>query len=132
MHRKGEVIFSEGEISNGKMYFVFEGELSVVKKKPNGSEEIGNLSMGNFFGEMALIKPRPRGATIVVKSGTCKLGIIDKESFLKLSKTEPGFLFVLLKSVIERLAYAEGRIEALELEKAILSDPKIRPVDIRS
>lgn len=130
--RKGEVIFQEGDVSNGKMYFVFEGELVVVKRRATGPEEIGSLAAGSFFGEIALIKAKPRMATVLIKTPVAKIGIIDKESFLKLSKSAPGFLFVLLKSVIERLTYAEERIEKLELEKVELSQPKIRSVDIRS
>lgn len=132
IYRNGEYIFQEGDISNGKMFFVFEGELSVLKKRPSGTQEVGTLEAGSFFGEIALIKSKPRMASIKVKSAMAKLGIIDKESFLRLSKNSPGFLFVLLKSVIERLTYAEERIEKLELENIELSKPRIRPLDIRS
>jgi CRP-like cAMP-binding protein len=132
IYRKGEIVFKEGDISNGKMYFVFEGELEVLKKRTTGTEVIGTLAAGSFFGEIALIKAKPRMATIQAKSAVAKLGIIDKESFLRLSKSSPGFLFVLLKSVIERLTYAEERIEKLELEKLELSQPKIRSIDVRS
>lgn len=130
--RQGEFIFQEGDVSNGKMYFIFEGELSVLKKRPTGLEEIGTLAAGSFFGEIALIKAKPRMASVKVKSTVAKLGVIDKESFLRLSKNSPGFLFVLLKSVIERLTYAEERIEKLELENIELSKPRIRSIDIRS
>lgn len=115
IYHHGEVIFSEGDYSNGRMYFVFDGELSVMK----GAEqkEIAVLKAGNFFGEMAIIKPNPRIATIKVKSKDAKVGIIDKESFIQMSKTTPGFLFVLLRTAIERLIEAEARIEKLEREK---------------
>ncbi len=132
IYRKDEYIFQEGDISNGKMYFVFEGELSVLKKRPTGIQEVGSLAAGSFFGEIAIIKAKPRMASILVKSPIAKLGVIDRESFLKLSKNAPGFLFVLLKSVIERLTYAEERIEKLELENIELSRPKVRSIEIRS
>lgn len=116
-YRKDEVIFSQGEYSNGKMYFLFEGELSATRNK-NGKEiELGTLEPGSFFGEMALIKPLPRAATIKAKTIIAKVGIIDKESFLKLSKTSPGFLFGLLKTVIERLYGVEQQLEKLVNEK---------------
>ncbi|MCB1191075.1 MAG: cyclic nucleotide-binding domain-containing protein [Leptospiraceae bacterium] len=113
--RNGEIVFEQGEYSNGIMYFVFEGELSVLKTKQGKkkAEEIGVLEPGAFFGEMALIKSTPRMATIMVKSPKAKLGVIDKNSFIKLSKTSPGFLFILLKSVIERLYASEERLEEL-------------------
>lgn len=132
IYRNGDYIFQEGDASNGRMYFVFEGELAVLKKRPTGIQEVGTLAAGSFFGEMALIKAKPRMASIQVKSAAAKLGIIDKQSFLKLSKQAPAFLFVLLKSVIERLTYAEERIEKLEIENMELSRPRIRSVDIRS
>jgi CRP/FNR family transcriptional regulator, cyclic AMP receptor protein len=109
-YRRDEIVFNEGDFSNGKMYFIVEGELAVLKK----GNEIATLETGSFFGEIAIIKAVPRTTTIKVKSLTAKLGLIDKENFLKISKTAPGFLFILLKTVIERLQKANEVIESLE------------------
>lgn len=111
---KGDIIFSQGDKSDGTMYFIFSGELSIMKHRNGSEHEIGTLRAGDFFGEMAIISPVPRAATILVKSESSKLGALSKESFMKLAKISPQFLFILLKKAIERLTLAEKKIEQLE------------------
>ena len=108
----GEVIFSQGEPCDGKMYFIFSGEISVIKIRNNEKHEIRRISTGEFFGEMALISAEPRAATIQVASHEAKLGIIDEEIFYKLAKNSPEFLFVLLKATIKRLIELDNELNA--------------------
>jgi len=113
-YKKDDIIFKQGEKSDGNMYFIFTGELSIIKNRDGKEHEIGTLMPGGFFGEMALIYPEPRAATIKVKSDSAKLGIVSKESFLQLAKVSPQFLFLLLRKTIERLNLAEKKIEKLQ------------------
>lgn len=114
---KGKVVFQEGEDSNGKMYFVFTGELHVFKKKANGEDNfIRRIQAGEFFGEMALVYPSPRAATIVASSEDTKVGVIQKETFFAMGKESPGFLATILQSIIRRLTTIEDQI----LEKQML------------
>jgi CRP/FNR family transcriptional regulator, cyclic AMP receptor protein len=112
--KKGEIVFSQGDRSDGNMYFIFAGELSILKIRDGKQHEIGTLTAGEFFGEMALISSESRAATIKVKSDESKLGALDKDNFIKLSKVSPQFLFLLLKKAIERLTLAERKIEMLD------------------
>lgn len=113
LFKSGDVVFSHGEPCDGKMYFIFSGDISIIKIRQNREHEIGTLSKGEFFGEMGLISSAPRAATIKIKSDTAKLGVIHKDNFIKLAKTSPQFLFLLLRTAIKRLAIAEKKIESL-------------------
>ncbi|TGL72407.1 Crp/Fnr family transcriptional regulator [Leptospira jelokensis] len=108
---QGTKVFSEGEDCNGKMYFVFSGNLQVFKRKATGEDQyIRDIKPGEFFGEMALVFPSPRAATVVASSEDTKVGIITKDIFLGLGNESPGFLSVILHSIINRLTAVEDQI----------------------
>ena len=63
VYKKGEVIFSEGEIGKA-VFIVASGSLEITKKISEKEEGILIiLSPGDFFGEMALLEELPRSAT---------------------------------------------------------------------
>lgn len=123
-YRRGDVVFSEGDLSDGKMYYLIEGSVSVNKQYNKGNKIIGFLHEGAFFGEMALVMSAERTATIIISSDKAKLGEINRETFKTLSKNYPGFLFSLLRSVIKNFGAAEERIRILELQKKLLLEGK--------
>lgn len=115
--KSGDTIFSQGDKCDGKMYFIFTGELSVSKKHQDAEKEIRRLYPGEFFGEMALISSEPRAATLKVTSKEAKLGIIDEPIFYKLAKNSPEFLFSLLKATISRLVELDNALDTYRQEK---------------
>ncbi|MDF3821093.1 cyclic nucleotide-binding domain-containing protein [Leptospira sp. 96542] len=128
---KGKVVFSEGEESNGKMYFVFSGKLDVFKKKASGEDSfLRIISPGEFFGEMALVFPYPRAATIIASAEDTKVGIITKEIFIGMGKESPEFLSVILQSIIRRLTSVEDTISEKQKELHILiNGMPTKPID---
>ncbi|GBF41086.1 cyclic nucleotide binding protein [Leptospira ellinghausenii] len=118
---QGTKVFSEGEECNGKMYFVFSGLLQVYKRKATGEEQyVRDIKPGEFFGEMALVFPSPRAASIVAAAEDTKVGIITKDIFLGMGKESPGFLSVILHSIINRLTAVEDSISEKQKELHIL------------
>jgi CRP/FNR family transcriptional regulator, cyclic AMP receptor protein len=109
--KSGDIIFSGGDACDGMMYFIFSGELSVLKKQGGSDVVIRKMYPGEFFGEMALISSEPRAATIKVTSKDTKLGIIDEAIFFKLAKNSPEFLFALLKSTISRMVELDNSLD---------------------
>ncbi|MCW7470446.1 Crp/Fnr family transcriptional regulator [Leptospira kanakyensis] len=113
----GTKVFSEGEDSNGKMFFVFAGGLQVFKRKASGEDQyVRDIGPGEFFGEMALVYPSPRAATVVASAEDTKVGIITKEIFFAMGKESPGFLSVILHSIIGRLTAVEDSISERQRE----------------
>lgn len=107
----GENIFEEGAPSDGFLYFILNGNITVSKRTPQGDDEVIRwLGPGDFFGELALIQSFPRSATVTAVSETVKLGKIDKDIFNKIAKASPQFISHLLKSVIFKLAEVEAKI----------------------
>jgi CRP-like cAMP-binding protein len=59
----GEVVIRQGEMGD-HLYVVDSGDLEVSATLNNRASKLGDLHRGDFFGEIALLKGTPRGATI--------------------------------------------------------------------
>jgi len=62
-----------------KFYLIISGVCTWRKKLPSGSIQSGDLSMGDYFGERALIKKEKRAATIVAKTSVKMLTLLKQE-----------------------------------------------------
>lgn len=77
----GEVIIKQGDAGN-LFYIIEEGNAecskSIAANEP--STVIGQLTVGAYFGEIALLTTRPRQATVCAK-GTVKCLTLDRKTF---------------------------------------------------
>ncbi|KAK7475132.1 hypothetical protein BaRGS_00033624 [Batillaria attramentaria] len=78
----GDVIIAQGDEADG-MYFVEEGTVRITIKKGGTDEEVGKLSKGKYFGELALIENKPRSANVIA-DGKVKVAFLERESFERL------------------------------------------------
>lgn len=117
-YQDGEVIVTEGVISNNA-YVVLSGKVKIVKKTDNKQVVIGTLSKGSVFGEMGLIGASTRTATVSA-IGETNIGIIDKESFVKMLEQLPEDLSPIVRSLVERLKITTEKLAkiGLQLENA--------------
>ena len=93
----GRTIMKEGDIGSA-MYIVLRGRVNVSIN----SVPMDTVGPGGVFGEMALVDKTSRLATAV--AGTeCQLLTFNRNDFLSLVKTKPGFAITLLKTIAERL-----------------------------
>ncbi len=111
IRRENDVIFKQNDSSDGRMYFVAEGELSVCRSVEGNEVEINRLREGDFFGEMAILNKSPRSATVKVISKNAHLGYLDEQMFVRIARVNPVFHYSLLKLVITRIGMIEDAIE---------------------
>jgi uncharacterized protein YhbP (UPF0306 family) len=80
----GEVIARQGAPAD-KFFIVVEGELEVVRGAQGGSdgEVVSRLGPGDLFGEMAIIRDRPRTATVRAAAPT-RLLAMEHDTFREL------------------------------------------------
>jgi len=83
---QGETILSQGEVGD-RFYLIISGMCTWTKSLPSGGIETGDLTMGQYFGERALIKNEMRAATIVAKT-PCKTLTLSKEDFNEIIDNE--------------------------------------------
>ena len=107
--QKGGVIFEKGEVGDS-MYIIIEGRVRVY----DGERTIVHLGERDIFGELALLDPEPRFASIAADQDS-RLFRLDREAFLELMSGNieivRGILHVLCerlrRSVIETGAYVD-------------------------
>ncbi|ANQ11161.1 CAMP-dependent protein kinase regulatory subunit [Plasmodium coatneyi] len=73
-----EIIIKEGEPGD-TFYIIIEGNALAIK----GKTVIKTYSKGDYFGELALLKNKPRAATVKAKD-SCQVVYLDRKSFKRL------------------------------------------------
>jgi glucose-6-phosphate 1-dehydrogenase len=83
---EGAAIIRKGEIGS-EMYFICRGEVEVVD---DGGTVLRALGEGDFFGEIALLRSRPRTASVRART-PCDLFVLSKADFDRILKDFPQF-----------------------------------------
>jgi CRP/FNR family transcriptional regulator, cyclic AMP receptor protein len=117
----GTVLFREGERGN-VMYVVQGGEIELRRHvgatgSPSsvaGERVIALLSAGQFFGEMAILKDRPRSATAVVRHDA-RLLVIGATMFEAMLRARPEIALRIIATLTERIESANQQVELLLL-----------------
>ena len=76
----GTAVVVQGDVGD-RLYIVKEGEAEVVARGEDGEEtELAELSKGDYFGEIALLRDVPRTATVKAK-GSLELYSLERDDF---------------------------------------------------
>lgn len=101
-HAKGETVFDEGSPGDS-MYIIKSGAVGVFSTV-NGEERfVATLHRGDFFGEMALLSGKPRGASIRVLLDA-QLYKLAKAGFDRLLTANPDVALYLSRLYARRFA----------------------------
>jgi CRP/FNR family transcriptional regulator, cyclic AMP receptor protein len=102
----GETIYKAGDTGN-TMYAVLEGDVDVVV---NGVV-VETIGEGGIIGEMALIDPAPRSATVIAKT-TAKLAVVNEKRFTVLVQNTPYFALQVMKIMAHRIRNTNQQINS--------------------
>src|SRR5690349_10176275 len=98
--RAGETIISEGE-DGEDAFLIVSGSVDVSVGKEAKAQTIGTLNAGEVFGELCLIEPGPRSATITaVTHAECV--VVAYDEFIPLMQNEPQRAIFYMKSLVRR------------------------------
>jgi CRP-like cAMP-binding protein len=103
--RPGEAIFEAGDRADA-IFVVLEGEAQV-----DVGGRFHRLGPGDVFGEMALIAPNRRMATVRAADAVRAVKV-DGEAFRTLAHEHPELEDTLLRTLVLRLREVEQRIDA--------------------
>ena len=99
---EGRVLTQQGE--RGREFFVLvDGEVEVRR---NGRRR-ATMGAGDFFGEMALVSDRPRGATVTATTPVRVLVVKDSD-FRSLLMRMPQIAVKVLEAFVDRLPDADA------------------------
>lgn len=101
--KSGKSIFKEGDHGTS-MYIVLEGEIEIYVIINNQEVHLASMKGGDFFGEMALFREKPRSAYARVTKDV-RLAVIDSRAQLEKFLTDnPLFASKMVNIMATRLA----------------------------
>lgn len=102
----GAILFNEGD-QGDKFYLVESGEVVISRLVDNQQVEISRREPGEYFGEIALLKNRPRTATITTAVDT-RLLSLKAEQFQKLTSQFMHLGATVSRASSRRLSFVEA------------------------
>ena len=92
---KGKEVCKQGE--HGKdMFVVRSGEVAVVRDGESGRRvRMVRLGQGEFFGEMTLIDPQRRSATIIVEKPSVLYALGNRDLYTLFQEDVTGYVMIL-------------------------------------
>ena len=100
-YQADETIVREGTTGTA-LYILLAGSARVERD----GKEVGTLSSGDFFGELALIEEHPRSATVIATSPTDCL-LFPAWEFTALLEEHPEIAVPIMRALIHRLHRSE-------------------------
>jgi CRP/FNR family cyclic AMP-dependent transcriptional regulator len=113
---KGTEICKQGE--HGKdMFVVRSGEVAVVRDSAEGHRvRMVRLGQGEFFGEMTLIDPQKRSATIVVEKPSVLYALGNRDLYRLFQDDVNGYVMILqnlCRELSRRLRTTNARLQQM-------------------
>jgi CRP-like cAMP-binding protein len=112
-YNPGEPIVVEGSLGDA-LFLILSGQVAVHK----GPQTFATLAGGEFFGEMSLVEPAPRSASVTAMSATF-LFRLPHDQLRELISDDPNAASVLLVQVVktlsERLRRANQMLSSVDL-----------------
>lgn len=111
--RKDEVVFHEGDTGDS-LHLVHKGRVAVRITTPLGDTAMVEvLAAGDFFGELALIRPATRSATVMALDAVETLAV-SQTVFAELRERHPAVERVLTEALVGQVRRLSGQlVEAL-------------------
>lgn len=108
----GSTIFSEGDDGNSA-FVIITGSVDVIIGTGKKAKKVASLKDGDVFGEMSLIEPGPRSATIKAVTDTeCEASHYD--NFLALINDNPEISAKFMKTLVVRIRQMNEMVSKLD------------------
>ena len=108
--KAGDTIISEGE-EGDTAFFIVSGAVDVIVGRGAKARIVGRLETGEVFGEMCLIEPGPRSATVAAACDTECLAASYSE-FIAAIEENPERAVGFMKTLVRRLRKMNELLEA--------------------
>jgi CRP/FNR family transcriptional regulator, cyclic AMP receptor protein len=113
--KAGDTILSEGEEGN-TAFVVVDGSAEVTVGAGNRAKVVGTLKAGDIFGEMSLLEPGPRSATVKAVTDTeCIVTTYDE--FMASIHEHPERAVDFSKTLIRRLRQMNALMSSMDPHK---------------
>ncbi len=103
---EGDTVLVRQDEPGGIMYIIVDGAVRVIHRRDGREFHLATLTIGDFFGEIALVDQGPRSADIVTM-GPCVLLALEESVIRALAGVYPGaafkFLIAVGRVLVERM-----------------------------
>jgi glutaminase len=101
---QGAQILTQGEVGDGRVFFIESGQVSVLVPLPNGAHQrVATLGAGMEFGETALLGHTTRGASVHADTDV-RCRVLESSDFLRLSAEAPQLKICVLENLANDMA----------------------------
>ena len=112
-YNPGETIVVEGSLGDA-LFLILSGQVAVHR----GAQTFATLSGGEFFGEMSLVEPAPRSATVTAMSATFLFRLPHdalRELISEDGKSASILLVQVVRTLSERLRRANQMLSSVDV-----------------
>ncbi|MEO9612259.1 MAG: cyclic nucleotide-binding domain-containing protein [Nitratireductor sp.] len=111
-YKAGETVIREGE-EGGTAFLIVSGTVEISVGDDASATVVGKLEAGDVFGEMSLIDPGPRSATVkAVTDIECILTGYD--DFIASVQSDPAHAILFMKTLVRRLREMNERMAGMD------------------
>ena len=111
----GETILAEGEMGQSA-YLLVNGAVEVIIGAGDKAKRVATLGAGEVFGEMSLLEPGPRSATVrTITASECVQTSYD--DFMATIQQNPEQAMLFMKTLVRRLRQTNEMMAALDPQK---------------
>jgi hypothetical protein len=104
LYAAGEVLMQEGELGD-ELAVIVSGSVRVVRQEPDGSERfIRRYQAGDHIGELAVLRERPRAATVIAEDDGARVLVIGGEGLKAILRERPDAAMAMLSTLAERIS----------------------------
>ena len=107
--KAGDTIITEGD-EGDTAFFIVNGSVEVIIGRGGAARTVGMLQTGEVFGEMCLIEPGPRSATVRATTDVECLAA-SYEEFIAAIEENPARAVGFMKTLVRRLRLMNEMIE---------------------
>ena len=115
-YNPGEEIVAEGSLGDA-LFLILSGQVAVHK----GPQTFATLAGGEFFGEMSLVEPAPRSASVTAMSATF-LFRLPHDQLRAMITSDPNAASILLVQVVKTLSDRLRRANQMLSSVDLLAD----------
>lgn len=99
-----EALVREGDVGD-EMYVILEGRVLVRRREPDGTDRVlRTYDAGDHIGELAVLRERPRVATVVADGGSVRALVLGGDALTAILRERPDAAMAMLATLAERIS----------------------------
>ncbi len=101
---EGAILIREGDVGDA-LFVLIDGRVRVIHHDADGVEhQIRTYEAGDHIGELAILRERPRAATVIADGGSVRVLALEGEAVMAILRERPDAAMAMLATLAERIS----------------------------